>query len=316
MVELGYTLSSEELPPEELVRLARRAEEVGFSFAMIPDHFHPWTSRQGQSPFVWSVLGAVARETRQLRVGTAVTCPIRRMHPAIVAHAAATTARLFGGRFSLGLGSGENLNEHIVGEAWPEPERRIQMLREAIEVIRALWEGETVTHRGEHFTVDQARLFTLPEQPPPILVAASGSTSAELAGEAGDGLVAVAPSADLVEAFVEAGGSERPRYGQLTCCYGANEDEARRNALAAWPNSGLPGDLSWETKTVELFDEATQLVRTEDIDSIVCGADPDRFVEGIRKFEKAGFDHVWLHQVGAEQDAFLDFCELELLTRT
>lgn len=315
MTAIGYTLSSEELPPEELVRLARRAEEVGFEFAMISDHFHPWTSKQGQSPFVWSVLGAVARETERLRVGTAVTCPIRRMHPALVAQAAATTARLFGDRFSLGLGSGENLNEHVVGGEWPEAATRIDMLGEAIAVIRALWEGGTVTHRGAHFTVDQARLFTLPDSPPPILVAASGPMSASLAARAGDGLVAVSPDSQLVEAFADAGGSELPRYGQLTCCYGPDEDEARRTALAAWPNSGLPGDLSWETKTVELFDAATERVRLEDIDSIVCGPDPERFAEEIRKFERAGFDHVWLHQVGTEQDAFLDFCDAELLPK-
>jgi G6PDH family F420-dependent oxidoreductase len=182
-------------------------------------------------------------------------------------------------------------------------------------VIRKLWTGRTVSHRGEHFTVDQATLFTLPESPPPILVAASGPSSAELAARAGDGLIAVSPDADLIGSFADAGGAELPCYGQLTCCYGSDEEAARHRALVAWPNTGLPGDLSWETKTVELVDAATELVGLEDIDSIVCGPDPDRFVEEIRKFEQAGFDHVWLHQVGSEQDAFLDFCKRELLPK-
>jgi G6PDH family F420-dependent oxidoreductase len=313
MTTFGYALSCEEHPPEELVRLARRAEEVGFEFAMVSDHFHPWTSRQGQSPFVWSLLGAIAQVTSRIRVGTGVTCPIMRMHPAIVAQAAATTARLFDGRFVLGLGSGENLNEHILGNAWPEPIRRLEMLEEAIDVIRALWSGETVVHRGRHFTVEEARLFTLPEQTPPILVAASGPVSARLAARAGDGLVAVAPDSELVSSFDDAGGGNAGRYGQLTVCFAADEATGRRRALEAWPNSGLGGNLSWEIKTVELFDSAVKIVRQEDLSSIVCGPDVDAYLENVQKFVDAGFDHVWLHQVGTEQDAFLEFCEKELL---
>lgn len=315
MTAFGYSLSCEEQAPEELIRLARRAEQVGFDFAMISDHYHPWTSRQGQSPFVWSVLGGIARETERIPVGTAVTCPIVRIHPAIIAQAAATTARLFGDRFMLGLGSGENLNEHIFGDPWPEPVRRLEMLEEAMEVIRALWTGETVVHRGKHYTVDEARLFTLPESPPPMLVAASGRTSARLAARAGDGVVGVAPDPEMLKAFAQSGGSELPRYGQITCCYGPDEEEARRTALEAWPNSGLPGNLPWDTKTVEHFDAATELVRPDDIASITCGPDPERFLESVRKFTDAGYDHVWLHQVGPAQDAFLDFCERELLPK-
>jgi G6PDH family F420-dependent oxidoreductase len=237
------------------------------------------------------------------------------MHPAIVAQAAATAARLFEGRFMLGLGSGENLNEHILGHAWPEPIRRLEMLEEAIDVIRALWSGETVVHRGRHFTVEEARLFTLPEQVPPILVAASGPVSARLAGEAGDGLVAVAPDPELVSSFEDAGGGSAGRYAQMTVCFAADERTGRRRALEAWPNSGLGGDLSWEIKTVELFDSVVELVREEDLSSIVCGADVDVYMENVEKFVDAGFDHVWLHQVGTEQDAFLEFCEKKLLPR-
>lgn len=315
MTSIGYSLSSEEHPPEALVRLARRAEEAGFAFAMASDHYHPWTSTQGQSPFVWTALGAVAQATKRLHVGTAVTCPLMRMHPAVAAQAAATTARLFGGRFAFGVGSGENLNEHILGDPWPEPSRRLEMLEEAIEVIRALWTGKTVVHRGRHFTVDEARLFTLPEAPPPIPVAASGPDSARLAGRAGDGLVAVAPDPELVNVFRSSGGEGKPCYGQITVCHGPSEKEARRTALESWPNSGLPGNVPWETKTTELFDAAVGLVRPEDIDSIVCGPDPAPFVQSIERFAEAGFDHVWLHQVGTEQDAFLDFAERELLPK-
>jgi G6PDH family F420-dependent oxidoreductase len=313
MTAIGFTLSSEEQAPEELVRLARRAEEVGFDFAMMSDHYHPWTSRQGQSPFVWSVLGAIAQETRDLQVGTGVTCPLLRIHPAIVAQAAATTARLFDGRFVLGVGSGENLNEHILGLPWPEPERRLEMLEEAIGVIRRLWEGETVTHRGRHYTVVQARIFSLPDELPPIFVAASGAEAAKLAGRVGDGLIATAPDPKLVRTFEQAGGDQRPRYAQISVCYGRNEKSARQTALEWWPNAGLPGNLTWEIETVELFDQAMQRVRIEDLDEIVCGPDLDDYLEVIERYADAGFDHIWLHQIGTEQEEFLDFCQRELL---
>jgi G6PDH family F420-dependent oxidoreductase len=313
MTAFGYALSSEEHPPEELVRLARRAEEVGFDFAMISDHYHPWTSQQGQSGFVWSVLGAIAQQTRHLRVGTGVTCPILRIHPAIIAQAAATTARLFGGRFSLGVGSGENLNEHILGLPWPEPTRRLEMLEEAIGVMRRLWEGESVTHRGTFYTVEQARLFTLPTEPPPILVAASGPESAGLAGRAGDGLVGTAPDAKLVAEFEKAGGGRLPRYGQIGVCYARSEKSARKTVLEIWPNTGLSGDLAWEIKTVALFEEAVKRVREEDVEDVVCGPDLDAYLEAIERYAAAGYDHVYLHQIGHEQDAFLEFCERELL---
>jgi len=281
MTAFGYALSSEEQPPEELVRLARRAEEVGFDFAMISDHYHP--------------------------------CPLMRIHPAIIAQAAATTARLFDGRFSLGVGAGENLNEHILGHAWPEPQRRLEMLEEAIGLMRRLWGGETVTQRGRFYTVVQARIFTLPAQPPPILVAASGPESASLAGRAGDGLVGTAPDEKLVGAFEEAGGARRPRYGQIGVCYARSEKSARKTVLEGWTNAALSGDVPWELKTVELIEEAVKRVREEDLEDIVCGPDLDGYLEAIERFAGAGYDHVYLHQIGPEQDAFLEFCEEELL---
>ena len=214
MTTFGYWLSSEEHPPLDLVRNARRAEEAGFEFAMISDHYHPWIDAQGHSPFVWSVIGGIAAATERLRVGTGVTCPLIRIHPAIVAQAAATCAALLPGRFFLGVGTGENLNEHVTGARWPAPDERIEMLEEAIDVIRLLWDGDEETHRGEHYTVDHARLYTLPEEPIPIVVAAGQPNAAELAGSRGDGLITTSPDEEIVSAYRE-GGGDGPRYGQV-----------------------------------------------------------------------------------------------------
>src|SRR5919108_5779013 len=211
MVEIGYALSCEEHPPNDLVRSARRAEEVGFTFALISDHYHPWIDRQGHSPFVWSVIGGISQATERLVLGTGVTCPTMRIHPGIIAQAAATSAAMMPGRFFLGVGTGENLNEHIFGDAWPEPAVRLEMLQEAIDVIRLLWKGDTQSHRGRYFTVDNARIYTLPKKPPPIMIAASGEQAAKLAGRAGDGLISTAPEPDTLKAFDKAGGKGKPR---------------------------------------------------------------------------------------------------------
>src|SRR5581483_5674129 len=207
---IGYKLSSEEFEPRELVRQAARAEESGFGFAMISDHFHPWTDRQGQSPFVWATLGGIAQATERLTVSTGVTCPLLRIHPAIVAQAAATVAAMMPGRFGLGVGAGENLNEHVAGAKWPPTDVRHEMLKEAVTVIRRLWEGGLQDFRGRHYQVDNARLYTLPEAPPPILVAASGPKAAELAGRIGDGLVTTEPDAGLAGTFRRGGAGARP----------------------------------------------------------------------------------------------------------
>src|SRR5215210_7787436 len=196
MPEVGYALSSEDHPPNDLVRFAREAEEAGFEFALISDHFHPWTDTQGESPFVWSVIGAIAEATERLRLGTGVTCPTIRTHPGIIAHASATAAVMMEGRFFLGVGSGENLNEHILADRWPPTRDRLDMLEEAVEVIRELWTGKLVSHRGRHYQVANARLYTTPDEPPEVYVAAGGEASAELAGRIGDGLVLAAPSED------------------------------------------------------------------------------------------------------------------------
>jgi G6PDH family F420-dependent oxidoreductase len=305
-VHLGYALSSEEFRPGDLVRQARLAEEAGFEFAFVSDHFHPWIDRQGHSPFVWPVLGGIARATERISVGTGVTCPILRVHPAHVAQAAATVADMMPGRFMLGVGTGENLNEHILGQRWPSASERLEMLEEAIELIRKLWEGEIVTHRGPHFTVEDARLYTVPEELPPIVVAAGAPAAAELAGRAGDGLCSTSPSREIVEAYEQAGG-DGPRYGQLTVCWAEDEDEARRTAHELWPNAALEGPLTQELPLPAHFEEAAAMVTEDDTaERIVCGPDLDRHLEGVRMFADAGFDHVYVHQVGPDQEGFLD----------
>lgn len=307
MVQLGYALSSEEHLPNNLVRHAQLAEESGFGFALISDHFHPWVDAQGQSPFVWSVLGGIAATTQRLQIGTGVTCPIMRIHPAIIAQAAATVGAMMPGRFFLGLGTGENLNEHIFGERLPAYELRASMFEESIELIRMLWEGEDTTYYGDFFTVENARIYTLPEQPIPIMLAASGPQAATLAGSMGDGLISTAPDKELVELF-EAEESGRPKYGQMTVCYHENEQEARRLAHKIWPNAGLPGELAQELPTPAHFEQATQLVTEEKVaERVICGADPQRHLEMIQKYVDAGFDHVYVHQVGPDQEGFLRF---------
>jgi coenzyme F420-dependent glucose-6-phosphate dehydrogenase len=314
--EVGYWLSSEEHAPGRLVEHAARAEAVGFASAMISDHFHPWTSRQGQGPFVWGVLGAIATATDRLRLGTGVTAPILRVHPAIVAQAAATAAALMPGRFFLGVGSGENLNEHVVGRGWPHVDVRLEMLEEAIGLIRRLWSGENVTHRGAHFTVEDARIFSRPEEPPPIMVAGSGERAVALAGRVGDGFVGASPSAEQVRAFEAAGGAGKPRLGQVHVCWARTEAEARKTAVEWWPNGPLPGALLRDLSRPEHFDAAAGLVGEDDVaEVVVCGPDPERHVEAISEYASAGFDHVYIHQVGPDQEGFFEFYRREVRPR-
>jgi coenzyme F420-dependent glucose-6-phosphate dehydrogenase len=316
MTRLGYALSCEEHGPRELVRNARLAEEAGFDFALISDHYHPWIDRQGESPLVWSVLGGIAETTERLRVGTGVTCPTIRTHPAVVAQAAATTAAMMPGRFFLGVGTGENLNEHVRGDRWPPAAERLAMLEEAVAIIRRLWSGEQISHRGDHYKVENARIYTLPEEPPPIVVAAGGTTAAEVAGRIGDGLVGVSPQAEVVETFNAAGGDGKPRYGQVQVCYAEDEEQAKRTALEWFPNIALPGELSQELPAPAHFEQAVELLSEDDMAEIVaCGPDPDRHVEMIDRFFDAGFDHVYVHQIGPDQQAFFDFYREQVLPR-
>ncbi len=316
-MELGYQLSSEEHPAPDLVGYARRAEEAGFSYAVISDHFHPWLHRQGQSPFAWSVLGAIAQVTKRLRVGTAVTAPIRRTPPLLVAHAAATVTTLMPGRFFLGVGTGENLNEHVTGEWWPPSETRREMLEEAVEVMRELWAGGTVEHFGRHYTVDNARIYSRPLEPPAIVVAAGGKTGAELAGRIGDGLIGTEPSEELVQAFEEAGGKGKPRYAQIDVCVSDDVAEARRVAHAQWAApAAIPPRLLAKLRVAADFQAVADLVTEEQVcEKVVCGADPDEHLAKIEEFSAAGFDHVHVHQVGADQETFFRFYERDVLPR-
>ncbi|HEU4322712.1 MAG TPA: TIGR03557 family F420-dependent LLM class oxidoreductase [Roseiflexaceae bacterium] len=316
MPQIGYAMSSEEHTPNDLVRHARRAEEIGFSFALISDHFHPWVDRQGHSPFVWSVLGGIALATQRLRVGTGVTCPTIRIHPAIVAQAAATVAAMMPGRFFLGVGTGENLNEHVLGDRWPPHDQRLAMLDEAVGVMRLLWQGGSQTHRGQFYTVENARLYTLPPEPPPVMVAASGPKAAEAAGRIGDGLINTAPDAEVVQTFQQAGGAGKPRYAQVTVCWASSEAEARRTAHEIWPNAGLKGELSQELPTPAHFEQAAKLVTEEALaQEVVCGPDAERHVAEIQKYLDAGYDHVYVHQIGPDQEGFFECYRRHVLPR-
>jgi G6PDH family F420-dependent oxidoreductase len=308
VTRFGYALSCEEHRPDDLIRYARMAEEAGFDFAMVSDHFHPWIDRQGNSPFVWTVLGALARETERMRIGTGVTCPTIRIHPAIIAQAAATVAAMMPGRFMLGVGTGENLNEHVVGAPWPATDIRREMLEEAVEVIRELWKGNVTTHRGRHYTVEAARIYTLPDEPPPILIAASGPKAVELAGRVGDGLVSLAPEADLLDSFREAGGDGKPRFGQVEVCWAQDEQQAVQTAYEWWPNTALGGELTQELRAPAHFEQAVSTVRPEDVsEKVACGPDPERHVAAVREYVDAGYDHIYVHQVGPDQEGFLRF---------
>jgi coenzyme F420-dependent glucose-6-phosphate dehydrogenase len=316
MFALGYALSSEEHAPNDLVRYARRAEESGFTFALISDHYHPWIDHQGHSPFVWSVIGGIAHATQRLTLGTGVTCPTMRIHPAIIAQAAATSALMMPGRFFLGVGTGENLNEHILGNRWPAHDMRQAMLEEAIEIMRILWQGDPLTYRGVYYTVENARIYSLPDQPPPILMAASGPRAAEAAGRIADGLVTTTPDADLLKRFEAAGGGGKPSYGQLTVCWAQDEALARRTAYEYWPTAAVKGELTQELPTPAHFEQAAKMVREEDVaQAIICGPDPERHIAAAKEFVDAGFEHVYVHQVGPDQEGFFRFYEREVLPK-
>jgi G6PDH family F420-dependent oxidoreductase len=307
-IEVGYWLSSEEHGPRALVEHARLAEDHGFAHAMISDHLHPWVPQQGHAPFVWGVLGAIAEATDELHLATGVTAPVVRMHPVIVAHAAATAAVQLEGRFALGLGTGELLNEHVTGRSWPRPAVRRRMLREAIDLIRQLFEGDEVSYDGEHFTVQHAQLYTRPEVPPPVWVAASGARTAQLAGEAGDGLVALAPDPSVVSAFELAGGAGKPRVAQLHLCWANDGADARATALRQWPNGAMPPSILTElARPRELEDVATLVDEDAVARWVLCGPDPEPVARAVQRFAAAGFTRVYLHQVGPDQKGFFTF---------
>lgn len=313
MADIGYVLSTEEHRPQELVRFAQGAEAAGFSFAFITDHFHPWISAQGNSPFAWSVLGAVAQATQRLQLGTAVTCPIARYHPAVVAQAAATVAALAPGRFMLGVGSGENLNEHVVGRRWPEAPVRIEMLREAVEIIRGLWRGDYYSFHGKHFTVEDAKLFTLPDASPPLLIAANAKPTAEMAAKLGDGLIAQNPSKDTADAYAQAGGDPGQRYCLMHVCWAPSQQQAEETALRVWPTTGL-GPVGYELPTPRHFETVAKLVKLEDLRSrITLGPDAAPYLQAIQKYVAAGYSRIFVHQIGPDQEGFFRFFQREVL---
>ena len=302
-MRLGCFLSCEEFGPKELVAQARRAEAAGFHALWISDHYHPWNDEQGHSPFVWSVIGAVADAT-SLPVTTAVTCPTTRIHPAIIAQAAATSAVLLDGRFSLGVGTGEALNEHVTGARWPEVEVRLEMLEEAIEVIRTLWQGGQQSHRGRHYTVENARVYDLPGSPPPILVSGFGPKAISVAARIGDGFVTTTPDADAIGQY-RSGGGTGPVHAGTKVCFMADEEEARRTAHRLWPNEALPGELAQVLPTPAHFEQACELV-TPDMLVTPVGPDVEQHVASLRQYADAGVDELYVQQIGPEQDAFFE----------
>ncbi len=312
-MEIGFKLSSEERSAGDLVADARRAEELGFDLVAASDHFHPWLDSQGESPNVWPVLGAVAVETERIRFGTMVTCPILRIHPAIVAQAAATVATLAPDRFFLGVGTGERLNEHVTGDDWPEADVRRDMLEESIQVIRRLWVGEELSFEGRYIEVDRTRVYSLPATPPPIYVAASGEEAAAMAARAGDGLISTVPDAELVRRYRVEGG-DGPVLGELSVCVAATLEEAKWIVHDRWPLPGLEGDAMTELPTPDAFERAAATVDMEAITAVVpMGPDTEPIVEQADRFRDAGFTHLVVHQLGGDPEPFFERAAPRLL---
>lgn len=315
MPRWGYTLFSELNPPKELVRQAVAAEEAGFEWLAISDHIHPWLDSHTDSPFAWSVLGAVAERTTAVELVSLVTCPFLRYHPAVIAQAAATIALLSDGRFTLGLGAGERLNEHVVGRGWPDVTTRHQMLTESVEAIRALWQGEYTTYRGEHVTVEDARIFSLPERPPPVGIAGSGPSSLDLAVEQGDALILTEPDADLVQRYRDRAGPDARVIGQVPVSWDRDPDTAREQAMRF--AFGVAGwKVMAELPNIVNFEAAAGTVRPEDVLELVgCGPDVDDHEQAISQFVDAGFSDICVVQVADDKDGFLDFWTSQLRPR-
>ena len=303
-MKLGFFLSCEEYGPRELVEQAKAAERAGFHALWISDHYHPWNREQGQSPFVWSVIGALAGAGVRLPVTTAVTCPTMRIHPAVIAQAAATSAALLEGRFALGVGTGEALNEHIFGDAWPQADVRIEMLEEAIEVMRSLWSGDTVSHSGRHYRVEHAKLFTVPEEPPAVHISGFGPKSVDLATRVGDGFVTTSPDRESIDRFKD-GGKTRPVQAGTKVCFGPDARDAVATAHRIWPNDALPGELAQVLPTPEHFEQAAELVTREMVAELVpCGPDLDAHVDSLGQYAEAGVDELFVQQIGGRHDQF------------
>jgi G6PDH family F420-dependent oxidoreductase len=311
-VRVGYFLSCEEYGPAELVAQARAAEQAGFASLWISDHFHPWNDNQGQSPFVWSVIGAISQAC-DLPVTTAVTCPTVRIHPAVIAQAAATSAVMLGGRFTLGVGTGEALNEHVLGDPWPSEDVRLEMLEEAVAVIRMLWEGDSVTEYGTHYDVDDARIYTLPDEPPEIHVSGFGPKSTDLAARIGDGYISTMPDGELVKRFKDGSGG-KPAGAGAKVAYAATADEGVAIAHRLWANAGVPGELAQVLPSPKHFEQASQLV-TEDMtrESVVAGTDVGAHLQQLEKYRDAGYDELHVANMGPHHQEMIEFYGREVL---
>ena len=315
MTTFGYFLASEQWGPQQLVDIARDAERSGFEALWISDHFHPWNGEQGQSAFVWSTIGALSQAV-SLPVTTAVTCPTVRIHPAVIAHAAATCQVLLKGRFRLGVGTGEALNEHILGDPWPPARIRRDMLEEAVEVMRKLWGGRVVNHDGPHYTVHDARLYTLPDEPPPVYVSGFGPKSARLAGRIGDGFVTMSPDTDAIAEFRAGGGEGKPLAAGVKVCWGPNEGECVEFVRRTWFNEALPGDLAQVLPAPRHFELVSDVVTADAVAaSFPCGPDVERHVAAVQAYVDAGFDEIYVSQMGQDTKGFFAFYEKEVLPR-
>ncbi len=311
-MKIGFKLFAEAYDPKELVRQAVRAEEAGFDFVEISDHYHPWLESHGHSPFVWSVLASIASQTESLGLATGVTCPSIRYHPAIVAQAAATTQILADGRFTLGVGAGERLNEHVVGQGWPEVGKRHRRFREALEIIRKLWQGGYQSYRGEFLSIEDARVFDLPDELPEIVVAGGGPQAAKIAAELGDGLFATDPDEDLISAYAEAGG-DGVKYCEVPLAWAPDADAAAASAHELFRFGVLDWNVLPELPNPKNFESATERITADHMaDAFACGPDTARHLEVARDFVDAGFDHLALISAGPDVDGFFGFFESEL----
>lgn len=307
-IKFGYGISSEQSSPSEIIEIARLSENSGLDFVFVSDHFHPWVDAQGQSAFVWNLIGAISQVTNRIIVGTGVTCPIIRFHPVVMAQAAATSAVMLNGRFIFGIGTGENLNEHVVGAGWPRYTVRRDMIIEAIEIFNLLFQGGFKSYSGEYFDVDNARLYTLPDEPPPIILSAFGPKSAKVAGEMTDGLITAMADKKVIETFEQTGGEGKPKYALLTCCYSEDKEEAKKSALRIWPNGGLSGQLSNELRLPSEFQAASEPITADQLEKeIIMGNDIERFLEQINKYVEAGITHIYFNNIGHNYSEFINF---------
>ena len=311
-MQIGYFLASEEYSPRELIEQAKKAEQAGFHALWISDHYHPWNDQQDHSNFVWSTIGALAQAT-SLPVTTGVTCPTVRIHPAVIAQAAATSGVLHEGRFNLGVGSGEALNEHIFGDHWPEADVRLEMLEEAVEVIRTLWQGGQQSHYGLHYAVENARVYDLPDPLPPIIVSGFGPKAIKLAARIGDGFATTSPDQEAIGLYRSEGGTG-PVHAGTKVCFGRDEAQARKTAHRLWPNEALPGELAQVLPTPAHFEQACELVKPEQLVTPV-GPDLDKHAESLKAYEEAGVDELFVQQIGSEQDLFFAEWAPEILRR-